>query len=1081
MAMAAERVLHVVLSLTLCVPLEGAGRAFTGASLQAHDNFPVTVDAHSTAWARRLLQCIDDWHASFVEGAEEVEAKQKEAGASSEGFLRSRKQQTVAPRTAFGIWENAKSQNAAIGWSTKACISRAHSGEGLIRLDDSIKEQASCFASALGAGRAYHCACEQGDRAACTKKNALLKSPALAPFAEAIGVDTGKLLLTGPRSGWFCSPEVSFGALGVKLLTPDMDSVLQQAAPELAERWGSSMMKQLAHGRPDLANNEVAKLDDTEVQLIAASMLEALPIDHSILGSLRSDFLGEVATEARRLPSRAAAIAGVPAPCVDARRRCFKDMQCRKIAESLVPESGAFTPEAFLSEVLEHCQAHSALLGALEVKAECPRPLIQGAEERSIQHAARAASQDIVKLSNPCAHAKEVEQILTSKFLPSLLASVPFQVVPLACVEAYDECQRDEECHKTISAQNGMNSDRLLSETGKLCTKPEAMLRAVNVIADCPAAVPNASARVLAERLRKDLPGVAGPKMCNATSRLLSSALPNVHQDIATSQVPSLRCIKAHQRCGAEPKCGSAVEAMVKQSSSKERMLAEALKLCSSRSAMLLALEVSYECPGMLPAKEARESHDALALVPETQLCKKMQELTQVLTVLLSPATSLDCKAARRDCRESTECGATWKRLEQHGDGASNMTMLEIVKLCHDKHAMFTALRMVMECEDHFPRDVLRDAYYVLEPVREQELCSETQSLLGRLGPQALKTLTLSMSSAAVPISCTSAHQRCGSRLRCGAAAIAMETQARTSPTEEVTEMLKLCDDKADFFAVLDVAAECPSHVLSQEMRDLRQRLQDIPEPRLCVEAVKHVGVTLLPLVLPAMPPAACGQAHRACVRDAKCVASVQEVARPGLLSLHSFLPLCNRSPQTFLSALRVLVECPGPQPREGLRSALAVFNQASPEKLCERAETLLNSNASLSAAVLDLAMATAAEEALPGVALKLASSTIEAFDFAPKDGKLNAVEMEAMKTQAATVAGASTKPTVNEHRGSKSLTLSDSNASAEVSLQDLLQSMNLQAADAGGDKLVEAKQLASELTPRLRPVLERLALNFGS
>lgn len=773
-----------------------------------------------------------------------------------------------------------------------------------------------------------------------------------------------------------------------------------------------------------------------------------------------------IESEGQRLSEQAAASAGLPVACIEARHQCDRDVKCRDLARSLVPVSGSVVPETFVSQVLQNCQGRAALLGALDVVGQCPGRLSGSA--------VRHAREDLLKFEDFCAHIKEIEQSLTSRLLPNLLTPAPFELTPKACVEAREQCSKDKQCDAVVSAQAGMTSDRMIMEAAELCEHKETMLRAVSVVADCPGALPGASARMAAESLRKDLSGIPGKSICTETRRLVSSSRHPVKVQNVTGEVLSLKCIKAHQRCGAEPKCGPAVDLMVKQSSSKERMLAEALKVCSSRSAMLLALEVSYECPGMLPAKEARESHDALALVPDGQLCTKMQELTSVLSVLLSPATSLDCKSAREECRGSAECGATWKRLEQHGDGPPSMTMQEIIKLCHDKHAMLTALRMVMECEDHFPRDVLRDTYNALEPVQSHELCSETQLLLGRLGPQALKTLTLSMSSAVVPMSCASAHQKCGASLRCGPAVIAMETKSGMSPSEQAVEMLKLCDNKEDFFAVLGVAAACPSNPLSQEMDGLRQLLISVPESQLCVEAVKYASDTLLPLAPPAVPPAACVQAHQTCSQDASCAAAVEELGRlsresdrPGHI-LESLIPLCGTR-KTFLNIVQVAVECPGPQPQEMLRNAMAVFNNTSDEDLCSRATSILKSE-SLSVGILDAATANAIDKALPSAVLRLASRAIDAFDRAPRDSKLNAVEMEALLNQLATEAGQSSGASATP--AGQTLPRASSTA-----VNAFFEGINLQALDKDGNKLVEAKELATSLSPSVRPVLERLAL----
>jgi hypothetical protein len=189
--------------------------------------------------------------------------------------------------------------------------------------------------------------------------------------------------------------------------------------------------------------------------------------------------------------------------------------------------------------------------------------------------------------------------------------------------------------------------DKLLD----FCDKP-VFMRVLDVAAECPG--PLAGSQV-----RQTLQGVPEKEVCVRAKEALTSspstpqksmngalrgstAASNETTGAAPQRKTSLRplsvaCVAAHQRCGAGTPCAQAATAMSKPGLSVKAMLAEALKLCNDKNAALAVMEVAAECKGRLPEKEMRESHGALSLVPQPQLCGKMGELVDVLGMLLTP------------------------------------------------------------------------------------------------------------------------------------------------------------------------------------------------------------------------------------------------------------------------------------------------------------------------------------------------------------------------------------------------------------------------------------------------------------
>jgi len=582
-------------------------------------------------------------------------------------------------------------------------------------------------------------------------------------------------------------------------------------------------------------------------------------------------------------------------------------------------------PEEAVKVLAERCHKRGTLLGAIRVAYDCPDVLPRSVVTKAFTEFAHA------KDHNLCRHAGPVAEELSRPLLSKVLAPPPASTVSQKCVEAHQDCGRDFLCTANVKASASMGLSQMLQETAKLCTSKDSMLRALTVAAECPGAYHSAEAHVL----RRSVEQTKNEDLCRSVSQLL----PEVPGQLLTGKPLPSTCLAAHRRCGADAMCSAAVGRMVRSSASVQKMLDEALGLCEHKQAMLLAMEVSYECPGMLPPKEARESHHALAMVPQHQLCGKMKELTQVMGVLLSPMPSQSCRDAKRKCGSSTRCAKA--QATAHGDEKAMMT--EALAMCDDKDAMMLTLDVGEHCEQH--SQVLHQARAALNSVAPAKLCDESKSFMERLGSNPFQLdATASMAATTAPIACTLAQNRCGASKRCSSAASEIDALSRRSAASngQMLEILKLCGNRADFFAALDIAAECPGNSLQGQMRALQQSLRSAPESSLCFSAMTEARNAALASSPLAVPPVACVRAHSACSTDSECSEAVQKPAGSESFNLaEEVMNLCGKK-HSFLRAMQVAVECPGPQAQDVFRSAASSLTNVPEDQLCDRAGALL-------------------------------------------------------------------------------------------------------------------------------------------
>lgn len=582
------------------------------------------------------------------------------------------------------------------------------------------------------------------------------------------------------------------------------------------------------------------------------------------------------------------------------------------------------------------------------------------------------------------------------------------------------------------------------------------MLRALTVAVECPSAYNSTEAHIL----RRTVAMTSKADLCRRASQLL----PEVPGHFMTGKPLPSECLAAHRRCGADPSCSATVGRMVRSSASVKHMLDDVLGLCGKKQSMLLAMEVSYECPGMLPAKEGKESHQALAMVPPLQLCEKMAELTQVMGIMLSPMPSAACSNAKRKCSSLPRCA----KAQSSASGDEKALMTEALAMCDDRDSMMATLLLGEECEAH--PQVLGQARAALTRVPPPKLCEESKAFMKRLGanPYRLDAQT-SMSATIPPLACTEAQERCGASSRCSSVALEIESQSHRSATSngQMLKILQLCGNRRDFFAALDLSAECPGNSLQEQMRSMQQALRNAPEASLCTLAMSEAQSTILKSAPLALPPVSCLRAHTACSLDSECTRVTS--ATSGLLT-NNVATICGNR-HSFSLALLVAVECPGPQPNSHLRTAMSSLTHVPDNELCDVADQLLRRSPEASKGLESVkaapGMASAFEKAVEdeatSIANKEAASLVNTFDRAPHDGRLNALELEALLAEARVQA--------------KMGALRDEAESNNVLqlILPALRELNLKAIDFLNNGFVEPVELAAVLMPHLKASLSGL------
>jgi len=266
----------------------------------------------------------------------------------------------------------------------------------------------------------------------------------------------------------------------------------------------------------------------------------------------------------------------------------------------------------------------------------------------------------------------------------------------------------------------------LAEDMSRFCSNLTMLAAVMDVAADCSGPLPAKQmrgARDVVQGFEED------DSLCHRTRLFVASALAapiDAAEDEPVVEEPEA-CTSARSRCSESSSCAKALQSMTAQRSSIKGMLAEAEKLCSSKDAVLLAMDVTAECPGLLPQKEMRESRDALAQEEPKVLCKKMGELVDVLELLLQPEPTAQCLRASAECKLDEDCNSLAKAVT-HGSKAVTVSVDAALALCGSQSSLLAALHVAADCSQlsagQANRAALaRKAYSQLRKTPESELC----------------------------------------------------------------------------------------------------------------------------------------------------------------------------------------------------------------------------------------------------------------------------------------------------------------------------------------------------------------------
>lgn len=200
----------------------------------------------------------------------------------------------------------------------------------------------------------------------------------------------------------------------------------------------------------------------------------------------------------------------------------------------------------------------------------------------------------------------------------------------------------------------------------------------------------------------------------------------------------------------------------------------------------------------------------------------------------------------------------------------------------------------------------------------------------------------------------------------------------------------------------LEVAAECPGtwpHASWTLPWTLQAGLEVAPQAGLCVEALKLVPKLSQEFLRPPVSDV-CAAAQMRCGADPRCRVVMKEALLESITPeqvLQRSLELCHE-PYVFHEALEVLAECPGPWFQQVVHQARDSLLTTPAAQLCQQAQGLVKSKVLPTQANIDMAFSVASEVDLLAFAASTAERLVTTFDALPHDGKLNALEFEALR-----------------------------------------------------------------------------------
>lgn len=175
---------------------------------------------------------------------------------------------------ALEVWKVHLAGNVAVQFAEENCIPPDE--EEPTEFQDWIGNKLTCLMKMVGPARAYHCACEEDHSGACSKKDGIVNKAEMKEWEVKDGPTTKELIegsfSGGEGSGWFCNPPGKFSVMGSELFE-DMDPVMDEIMPIIAEQYAAKQRKRIKEMGPDDANAVVKKMSPEEAKLVSVDLV----------------------------------------------------------------------------------------------------------------------------------------------------------------------------------------------------------------------------------------------------------------------------------------------------------------------------------------------------------------------------------------------------------------------------------------------------------------------------------------------------------------------------------------------------------------------------------------------------------------------------------------------------------------------------------------------------------------------------------------------------------------------------------------------------------------------------------------
>lgn len=181
---------------------------------------------------------------------------------------------------ALEVWKVHLAGNVAVQTAKENCIPQDE--EQPTEFLEWIGNKLTCLMKIVGPARAYYCACEDDHTGACSKKDEIAGKPEMKEWEVPDGPTAAELIdgsfSGGDGLGWFCSPPGKFSVMGNELFE-DMDAVLDDIMPEIAEKYASKQRERITSLSGDEANAAIKKMSPQEAKLVSAGLVSEDVID----------------------------------------------------------------------------------------------------------------------------------------------------------------------------------------------------------------------------------------------------------------------------------------------------------------------------------------------------------------------------------------------------------------------------------------------------------------------------------------------------------------------------------------------------------------------------------------------------------------------------------------------------------------------------------------------------------------------------------------------------------------------------------------------------------------------------------